>query len=162
MNDSRRLELGLGPAINELLFVRERWANVTNQALLEAGAGVRVDHRSLAAQGIDREPFPHIPRAAYEMERHGYRSGQAEWIRAEYQARVQARVEARSAALVEQAAPPQAARSADRPAQGLRSLEDIRREARENWRRMRDSSSADPGERAPPSVSRAADDDFTR
>src|ERR1700737_1774462 len=31
--DSKRRMLGLGPAINELLHVRERWAAVTNEAL---------------------------------------------------------------------------------------------------------------------------------
>jgi len=145
MCDSHRRDLGLGPAINELLLVRERWANVTNLALLEAGVDARVDHRSLAAQGIDREPYPHIPRTAYEMERQGYRSGQAERIRAEYQSRVQARME----------------RTAG-PELAPRNLEDIRRAARENWRRMLDRPIAEPGDRAPPAASRAADDDFSR
>src|ERR1019366_10126053 len=65
LNDSKRRELGLPPGIDELLFVRERWATVTNEALLDAHIEARVDHRSLAAQGIDREPYPYIPRAAY-------------------------------------------------------------------------------------------------
>src|SRR5450631_1904382 len=93
LNDSRRQELGLEPVISELLLVRERWATVTNEALRDAGVEARVDHRSLAAQGIDREPYPYIPRAAYEMERHGYRSVLAERMRMEYQMRVQARME---------------------------------------------------------------------
>src|SRR6267142_5140630 len=93
MNDSRRRTLGLEPAINELLHVRARWASVTNEALREAHIAARIDHRSLEAQGIDREPQPHIPRAAFEMERHGYQSTVADRIRAEYQARVQARLE---------------------------------------------------------------------
>jgi hypothetical protein len=79
--------------VHELFYVRERWAVVTNEALRDANIDARVDHRSLKAQGIDREPYPHIPRAAFEMERHGYRSAQAEHLRAEYQARVQARAE---------------------------------------------------------------------
>ena len=64
LNDSRRRDRGLEPGINELLYVRDRWAVVTNEALREANVAARVDHRSLAAQGIDREPYPHIPRAA--------------------------------------------------------------------------------------------------
>jgi hypothetical protein len=40
--------------------IRERWAKVQNLALERAGEKVRVDHRSLAAQGIrDREPELH-------------------------------------------------------------------------------------------------------
>src|SRR5260370_20321736 len=33
LNDAKRRDLGLEPAINELFYVRERWANVTNEAL---------------------------------------------------------------------------------------------------------------------------------
>src|SRR5258708_162000 len=86
-NDTRRREIGLGPAINELLHVRQRWAEAANAALQEAHLGVCIDHRTLEAQGIDREPTPHIPRAAFEMERHGFRSAIAERIREEHQAR---------------------------------------------------------------------------
>src|SRR6202030_1734509 len=39
--------------------IRERWAKVQNLALEHAGVEVRVDHRSLAAQGIHREPEVH-------------------------------------------------------------------------------------------------------
>src|SRR5271156_4763987 len=97
LNDGNRRKRGLEPAINELLHVRARWATVTNEALQEAHIAARIDHRTLEAQGIDREPRPHIPRAAFEMERHGYRSVVAERLREEYQAREQARLE-RSAA----------------------------------------------------------------
>jgi ATP-dependent exoDNAse (exonuclease V) alpha subunit len=128
-NDARRREVGLDPVIHELLFVRKRWADVTNEALCEAQVEARVDHRSLAAQGIDREPYPYIPRAAYEMERHGYHSGLAERLRAEYQARVVARL-ARSAELAPEPKP--------------LSLEEIRRQAREDWLKMREQTSASP------------------
>jgi ATP-dependent exoDNAse (exonuclease V) alpha subunit len=119
MSDGDRRARGLGPAINELLHVRERWATVTNEAMQEAHIAARIDHRSLEAQGIDREPLPHIPRAAFEMERHGARSVVADRIREEYQARVQARLDR-----VHAPGKPQ-------------SLEEIRREAREDWLRMR-------------------------
>ena len=39
--------------------IRERWAKVQNLALEQAGVEARVDHRSLAAQGIHREPEVH-------------------------------------------------------------------------------------------------------
>jgi ATP-dependent exoDNAse (exonuclease V) alpha subunit len=141
MSDRNRRELGLPPAINELLHVRERWAAVTNEALQEARIASRVDHRSLEAQGIDREPRPQIPRAAFEMERHGYRSVVADRMREEHQARVQARLErtaGREAPVSAEPAPPQpTANTAAKP----QSLEDIRREARENWLRLRQSQS---------------------
>ena len=126
MNDASRGKLGLKPAIHELLHVRERWATVTNEALHEAHIAARIDHRTLEAQGIDREPRPYIPRAAFEMERHGYRSVQADRMREDYAVRLQARAD-------------KAAGRAASSAAGPQSLEDIRREARENWLRLRQS-----------------------
>jgi ATP-dependent exoDNAse (exonuclease V) alpha subunit len=149
MNDANRRKLGLQPAISELLYVRAQWAIFTNEALQKAHVAARVDHRSLEAQGIDREPRPQIPRTAFEMERQGYRSVVAERMRKEYQMRVEARLE--SAAGQEVSA-----------GKG-QSLEDIRREARENWLRLRDSQShghAEPTLRA--TADRVHDDDFTR
>lgn len=162
MNDGNRRQLGLGPVINELLYARERWAAAANQAMLEADIAARVDHRRLELQGIDREPRPQIPRAAYEMERHGYRSVVAERIRDEHQARVRARLdraaeEARSAVLESDSGV-----SAAKP----QSLEDIRREARENWLRYRQSRSQDKTEsltnskRAALTSDRVHDDDL--
>src|ERR1700722_17875494 len=43
-----------GSSRDEYVSIRERWAQVTNQALHDAGLAVRVDHRSLERQGIDR------------------------------------------------------------------------------------------------------------
>jgi ATP-dependent exoDNAse (exonuclease V) alpha subunit len=136
-NDGRRREHGMEPVVHELLFVRERWATVTNEALKEAHIDVRVDHRTLAAQGIDREPYPYIPRAAFEMERHGYRSHQAEYLRAEYRARLEARLERGAVEQHGAAASPVAGVAvATKP----QTLEEIRREARENWVKMRQNS----------------------
>ena len=44
----------------ELLGLRERWADVQNKHLEKHGHNDRVDHRSLKAQGIDREPEKHL------------------------------------------------------------------------------------------------------
>jgi ATP-dependent exoDNAse (exonuclease V) alpha subunit len=148
MSDGNRRKLGLEPAINELLHVRARWATVTNEALQDAHIAARVDHRTLEAQGIDREPRPQIPRAAFEMERHGYRSVVADRMREEYQARVQERldrVERRELPSVAAPVtaepkgrePPVAESMMSPPAPKRQSLEDIRREARENWLRFR-------------------------
>jgi hypothetical protein len=169
LSDGRRRELGLKPVVHELLYVRERWATVTNEALEEANIDARVDHRSLAAQGVDREPYPYISRAAFEMERHGYRSAEGDLRRAEYEARVQAREQARlhgaqlqrdgaarrmaspdaagmysaaeraparESAAREPVAPEPEARPAFKPV----NLEEVRRQAREDWLRHRNIS----------------------
>jgi hypothetical protein len=49
------------PTRTEYLLIRQRWAQVTNEALRQAGPSARVDHRSLQDQGIDREPTPTMP-----------------------------------------------------------------------------------------------------
>ena len=43
---------------------RERFAEVQNKHLVEKGRAVRVDHRSLAAQDVEREPTRHLRVAA--------------------------------------------------------------------------------------------------
>jgi len=135
-NDSKRRTLGLDPVIHELLYVRERWATVTNEALRDAHLAARIDHRSLEAQGIDREPRPQIPRAAFEMERHGYRSVVAERYREDYEARVQARLERIAAQRpVDRAVSAAGDQTGKSP-----TLEEIRRQARESWLRMRQES----------------------
>src|SRR5215469_18007006 len=55
----------------EYVNVRERWASLTNEALREAHVTARVDHRSLAAQSVDREPQPRIPLMHLKMEQRG-------------------------------------------------------------------------------------------
>lgn len=54
-----------------LLSMRESWADVCNGLLPE---GVRIDHRSLEEQGIDRVPTIHEGYAAREMEKRGQSS----------------------------------------------------------------------------------------
>lgn len=48
---------------------RERWEQTVNRHLARHGHDERVDHRSLADQGIDREPEPKLGPVATEMER---------------------------------------------------------------------------------------------
>lgn len=143
MNDAARRQMGLGPAITEIFHIKERWAAATNQALEKAQLAVRVDHRSLELQGIDREPRPHIPKVAFEMERQGYRSEVAERLREQYEARVRARLE-RNVTL-SAAAPPD--RSATATTAKPQSLEEIRRQAREDWLRLREEMSAQAADR---------------
>ena len=49
---------------------RERWADHANRSLERIGRGERIDHRSFAARGIDREPEPKLGPKAARLERH--------------------------------------------------------------------------------------------
>jgi hypothetical protein len=71
LSDTKRRALGLGPAADEIGAVRELWEQLANAALERAGSAERIDSRSLAAQGIDREATQHLGPVASEMERRG-------------------------------------------------------------------------------------------
>lgn len=55
-------------------YLRERFANLTNERLLENHIEARVDHRSLEAQGIEREPTMHLGPSVMGMVRRGAQS----------------------------------------------------------------------------------------
>lgn len=61
---------------------REQWAEHQNRALEQAGHDIRVDHRTLEAQGIDREPEPKLGPVATKMEREGRLSHAGDDLRA--------------------------------------------------------------------------------
>ena len=79
-------------ATEQLEAWREHWANMVNGHLEKYGHEARVDHRSLADQGIDREPEPKQGPVATEREREGRPSHAGDDRRA-----VQARNEDRAA-----------------------------------------------------------------
>jgi len=156
LRESTRRALGLGPSIDELLHVRERWAVVTNEALREANVEARIDHRTLRAQGIEREPRLWIPKVAYEVERRGFYSPVAERIRADHQARERSRLEqSREPPEPGQAASPIGDEKTVRPP----TLADMQRQARENWLRVRQELAQRPKENE---RSRGHDDDLSR
>jgi ATP-dependent exoDNAse (exonuclease V) alpha subunit len=128
LSDENRRMLGLGPAVRELLHVRRRWAEVANTALESAHVDARIDHRSLAAQGITRDPKLWIPRVPYEIERRGGRSAVAEQIRKDHRARLESRHEP------QRTSPESGSPERDRQRAGS---EDIARQAIENWRQYR-------------------------
>jgi MobA/MobL family len=111
----------------EYIALRARWAELTNGALRAADVTARVDHRSLAAQGILREPLPAIPLMHLKMEQRGLHSGLAERLRADYRQRVQQRH-----ALRHEAAP----QLGGSPAAGPLDVDALRRQAREAWRQL--------------------------
>jgi ATP-dependent exoDNAse (exonuclease V) alpha subunit len=128
LNDDNRRKLGLGGTREELLYVRRRWAEVANAALESAHIDARIDHRSLAAQGITRERKPWIPRIPYQIERRGGRSVVAEQIRKDRRARLEPRPDP------QHTSPESRSPERDRHRAGS---EDVARESAENWRRYR-------------------------
>ena len=93
LSGSERRLFGLtGSTKDDYLAIRERWAQVTNDALRQAGLDMRIDHRSYKDQGVNREPTPTIPEKVFYAERKlraGTAAGDA--IRARYRERVEAR-----------------------------------------------------------------------
>src|SRR5271166_266357 len=60
---------------------REQWANLANRHLERHGHAERVDHRSLEAQGVEREPTVHLGYAAIEMDKRGAQSDRMDALR---------------------------------------------------------------------------------
>lgn len=57
-----------------LLIWREQWAAEQNRAYERNGLDIRVDHRSLKEQGLEREPVPYLHRADWQKEQRGERT----------------------------------------------------------------------------------------
>jgi len=127
-----RARRGLTDHRSEYVYLRERWATLANGALRAAHVDARIDHRSLSAQGLDREPLPAIPLAHLKMEQRGLRSEVAERIRAEHRRRVELRQQ--------RALRPAAAAAPETP---RRDLEQVRREARQSWLALRRQASTE-------------------
>lgn len=91
MQGTVRAELGLPTSRQQFKALRERWAELANEALRNAHIPERIDHRSLAEQGVDREPRPNLPMAAVAALRRGERSELAERLFERYRQRVAVR-----------------------------------------------------------------------
>jgi len=91
--DTDRAKKGLSPAKKEITEIRERWATLSNEHLQRAGQKERVDHRTLEAQGIDREPTVHLGPAVSGLERRGKDSIVLERIAAQRTQDAQRRLE---------------------------------------------------------------------
>jgi ATP-dependent exoDNAse (exonuclease V) alpha subunit len=150
---SENAKRGLAGA-GEITAIRERWASLINDAYRAAGLDLRVDHRSLAAQGIDREPQPKIPFQLLQMERRGVRSEVAERIRAAYRERVAARAARQGRAAGAEALD----QSAEQLAPHAQGVEDVRRRAREAWMALR-REALGPSTGGPENVQRKAAED---
>ena len=93
MHAVQRAKQGLSDHSEEYTAVRERWASHMNEAFREANIDLRVDHRTLAAQGIDRQPMVYVPMEFYRTQIKGLKPGQLERLREDYRARLAARRE---------------------------------------------------------------------
>ena len=138
MQAVQRARQGLSDHSEEYTAVRERWAAHMNEAFREANIDERVDHRTLAAQGIDRQPMVYVPMEFYQRQIKGLKPGQLERLREDYRARVAARRE-----LAKQSAPAKEPTPAKEPVAPLektidpRNVEEIRKQAVQSWLRMR-------------------------
>ena len=148
ISDSDRRERGLEPFYMEVISTRERWAVLTNQALEAANLRVRVDHRSLEAQGIDREPVPRLPRAVYELQKRGQYSEMAERIQGDYLERAASRSQK------------SATESSEQVRTGPANLDEVRRQAREAWLQLREGKQREASAAHAPT--HGFDDDLTR
>ena len=91
LSGTERRARGLGPSKSDLLWIRERWADLTNGALQEAGISQRVDHRSYRAQGLDCDPAVALPQKVFYAEREHGRTRAGDEIRARHRERSEAR-----------------------------------------------------------------------
>ncbi|MGH8143598.1 MAG: MobQ family relaxase [Steroidobacteraceae bacterium] len=173
-SDTNRQKAGLIPAKQEITAVRSLWAELTNEKLRELALEVRVDHRSLTAQGIEREPTAHLGPAVSEMQRRGLTTQVELRIREQQTQEAKMRLD-RAAELGRLGREGQAleasmldlsgniaearrerdlklAKTPELHAPG-RSLEELQREGREAWLAMRDRRSRETPEKSAPALS---------
>ena len=122
-----KLRILNGPtAAAEITAIRESWAELANHALEAANVQARIDHRSLAEQGVERAPTVHLGPAATGVER---RTGQVSQIRERAEEAARQAEQARAEILAEQRS------AADRVAR----LRERLREARQAWAAEREA-----------------------
>lgn len=169
MQSVHRFRMGLSDHKTEYVAVRERWASLTNAAFKDANIDVRVDHRTLAAQGVDRQPVVHVPLEFYRQQTKGLDQDGIKKMREEYKAwidsgraqqselqplRAEPSVASRDAqALTQQARPafgnqrdpsPQSQSNEPQSPAAPRTVAEIRRQAVQNWLQMRSKGVESP------------------
>jgi hypothetical protein len=92
LSGTERRAIGLGSSKDELLWRRERWAEVANEALAHAGFSVRIDHRPLREIAPHREPELNLPLHIRKIERvSGKPTRVGDELRRQHRERVEAR-----------------------------------------------------------------------
>lgn len=61
---------------------REDWARTCNERFQEKGLDIRIDHRTLKAQGLDRQPTIHLGKEASQLEKRGIATARGDENRA--------------------------------------------------------------------------------
>lgn len=136
--------VGKGQRVEPLMEARARWADLQNMHLERAGELARVDHRSLEAQGIEREPQIHVgPVTAQSEQIHAERYERNEAIKlVNQEAQVKAELaqaekgfDAAQAELKQITATLEAAKA--RTAETEKGLEDVRKNIENKFDDMR-------------------------
>ncbi len=149
-SDTDRAKARLPPAKQELTALRAHWAHLQNAQFAALGMSFRVDHRTLEAQGIEREPTTHVGVAVTGMTRRGMDTTVGRRIRDQQRQAAQARVqrlnerrqlererESVAHSIRDVSADLAAARRDLVVHQPSVDLADIRRRAREEWLALR-------------------------
>jgi hypothetical protein len=152
LKDTDRAKKGLSAGRVEVTAIRERWAALVNERLAEHGHDAQIDHRSLAAQGEDRDPTVHKGHIVTAIERRGESAHVAERVREEVAERLQraaelGRLERESQHLARDIIDTTTELKAalvTRDAERVRSLEDVRRDAQSAWLASREPASTPP------------------
>jgi ATP-dependent exoDNAse (exonuclease V) alpha subunit len=139
MQSVQRFRMGLSDHRAEYIAVRERWASLTNTAFREANIDIRVDHRTLAAQGVDRQPMVHVPMEFYRQQAAGLDSSAVNKMREEYRAWITSERVPEPASRAEPAK-----MTAQVEATPGGTTEEIRQRAVQNWLRMRSKEAESP------------------
>lgn len=82
LSNTKRKELGLPSSNIEIKDLREKWEIIVNTELESHGIDVRIDHRSLKAQGAEREPTIKMGWKASALERRGVQTDRGDINRA--------------------------------------------------------------------------------
>lgn len=130
LGDKDRKKAGIaGRSAQDIEQLRACWAELANSALERAGRLERIDHRSLKAQGIDREPTIHLGPVATQMERRGRESDRGRVLREIH--RDNRERERLAAQLVELQRLKREREAAERAAQEQAEREAVKRDAQE-------------------------------
>jgi len=160
-SDTNLAKAGLGSTKKQLVSLRAFWTDIQNAKFKELGMNIRVDHRTLEAQGIDRQPTSHLGPAVSAMHRQGMQTRVGQRIAQEQRQAAVQRAERLKEMLRLERERAQVDRSildvsADLAAaqrdlvehRPSLNLEDIRKRAREEWLALREARSAKASEAA--------------
>jgi ATP-dependent exoDNAse (exonuclease V) alpha subunit len=163
-SEGNRQKAGLAPGPEELTAIRAQWKHLVNERLQALGIEARIDHRTLEAQGIEREPTTHLGPAVASMERRGIATEVGKRLELETLAAAQQRLEKaaefgrleREGQVVEKSILDlsgdlegakrerdlQLLRQTQLAGQGPLSIDELQKQGREKWLAMRAESQA--------------------